>query len=140
MGNLSARAPWLSGAEPVAPRAPRALRRLGVAAATAVLVDLITGFVAFSVIVLSTFWFFAYSWLQLAGDYAARGSQWGTTGQADAAAGILLVVPSALALVLYLGVHAYGLPRATWHLRDSPLSMAKLRILALGRQAAGSRR
>lgn len=101
------------------------------------LVDLITGFVAFSVIVLSTFWFFAYSWLQLAGEYAARGSQWGTPGQTNAAAGILIVVPSAIALVLYLGVRAYDLPRATWHLRDAPLSVAKLRVVALGRHPAG---
>jgi hypothetical protein len=140
VGNRPALVVRPSGLEPVTPRAPRTLRRLGAGAATAVLVDLITGFVAFCVIVLSTFWFFAFSWLQLAGEYAAQGSQWGTPGQADAAAGILLAVPSAIALVLYLGVHAYGLPRATWHLSDSSLSVAKLRVLELGRHSAVPRR
>jgi len=87
---------------------------MGTAAATFVLVDLLAGFVAFSLIVLGTLWYFAYSWTVLAGEAASAGGAFGTAAQLADATGLLFVLPMAIALVLYLARSAFQLPKRLW--------------------------
>ncbi|MCI4359713.1 MAG: hypothetical protein L3J95_04740 [Thermoplasmata archaeon] len=72
--------------------------------------DLITGMAAFSVIILSSFWFFSIGWLTLTQEYAARGVTFGSPAQSGLAwIGVLVALPL-VAPTLYLALRAYRLP------------------------------
>lgn len=91
--------------------------RLALGVGAFLVADLITGLVAFSVITLGTLWFFSYSWIQLAGEYATVGSSFGTPMQLGLAwVGTFVNLPL-IGVALYLALKAYRLPRQIYDLR-----------------------
>ncbi|HZY69468.1 MAG TPA: hypothetical protein VFF67_00620 [Thermoplasmata archaeon] len=80
------------------------------------LADVITGTAAYSVITLSSLWYFSISWIRLAALFAARGLPFGSAFQLDLAwIGTFVALPLA-AFVVYLAIRAYRLPRALYRL------------------------
>lgn len=85
-------------------------RRLAAGTGAVVLTDLITGMTAYSVIVLSSLWFFAWSWIRIAAEAAARGVPFGTPTDLQLAWIGLFVTLPAVPVVIFLAVQAYRLP------------------------------
>ncbi|HYK92430.1 MAG TPA: hypothetical protein VEY07_00085 [Thermoplasmata archaeon] len=106
----------------VGSRRPRfaPLRRLGYGAAVLVVSDLLLGIIVFSVAVLGLVATFSVFWIELAGQAAGVGAQFGTATQLDSAYALLGVVPPFMALTLYLGVAAFRIPRTIWVTRVRP--------------------
>jgi uncharacterized membrane protein len=80
--------------------------------------DLITGLVAFSVIALATLWFFSYSWIQLAGEYATAGISFGSPLQLGLAwVGAFITLPM-IVVAIFLALRAHRLPKQIYHLGE----------------------
>jgi hypothetical protein len=90
---------------------PTARVRAARGAGAFVLVDLITGLAAYCVITLAGLWLFSVTWIRIASEARSRGIAFSTQAQLDLAwLGAFLALPVA-AIVIYLAVRAYGLPR-----------------------------
>jgi hypothetical protein len=89
-------------------------RRLGLSAIALVLADLVLGFIVFCLAVLGILWYFAFSWIQLSGEYSSSGLQFGSAGQLATASALVFVIPIMIGLVCYLGWNAARLPRGVW--------------------------
>ena len=87
-------------------------RQVAFGAGAFLLADLITGMAAYSVITLSSLWYFSWSWVRLVGEFAAQGQTFGSPWQLQLAyVGEFGLLPIAGA-VIYLAFRAYRLPVA----------------------------
>ena len=85
--------------------------RLARGASAFLLYDIITGLAAYCVITLAGLWLFSVTWIRIAGEYAANGRPFSTSGQLELAwMGAFVALPIA-AGIIYLAVRAYGFPR-----------------------------
>ncbi len=108
---------WHATTSHGARRGPTVVAGLG----AVVLGDVILGSAAFSTITLGSLWYFAWEWIQLRGEYLARGLPFGSTWQlALAWLGVVAALPL-LVLTVALTVRALELPRRLFrYLRGEP--------------------
>jgi hypothetical protein len=101
--------------------ARRALPPVAAGFGAVALGDLIVGLAAFSSITLGSLWFFAWEWIQLRGEYLARGLTFGAPWQVGLAwFGVVAAFPL-LVLTVFLAVRAMELPRRVYRfLRGAP--------------------
>jgi hypothetical protein len=93
---------------------PAKWQKLARAAGAFVLTDLITGLAAFSMISLAGLWYFSFSWISIASEYAPRGVTLGSPWQLELAwIGLVITLPLFF-VTAYLAYAAYGLPRMVW--------------------------
>ena len=95
-------------------RAPFWARRVGYGLAAFVVADVVLGCTVFSEAILGILWYFAYGWRGLVDLYAAHGLAFGTPGQFADATALLFAIPPLMALVAYLGLRAWEVPRRLW--------------------------